>query len=110
MKEAVRFFDKDLVRRAHSRSYRNSMWPVDGLRNACVPRESVYDTELMRILTNWLAVECYIVTGQWRLVDKTTTGRPKHGYSDIVIKKANRGDRYLESAYCGNLMGSWRRV
>ena|ERR1700761_992106 len=46
-----------------------------------VPRESVYDTELMRLLRNWLTP--YTVSGLWHLVTKPD-GR--HKYSDIVIQ------------------------
>ena len=54
--ESLECFDKDLIRSAFSHSYKSSTVPVNGHRKTAVPRESVYDTELMRILTNWLSI------------------------------------------------------
>ncbi|KAF8639261.1 hypothetical protein AX16_010333 [Volvariella volvacea WC 439] len=55
---------------------------VDGYKNRRVPRESVYDSELMRILSSWLKQESCSVTGQWHHVDGSS-----HRYSDIVINE-----------------------
>lgn len=53
--ESLKCFDKEHIRLAPSRSYKSSKAvKVNGSRNAQVPRESAYDTELMRILSNWL--------------------------------------------------------
>jgi hypothetical protein len=47
---------------------------VDGVRKSKVPRESVYDMELLRILVNWLAKHPgFKFLGQWRL--RMGTGR-----------------------------------
>jgi hypothetical protein len=82
--EAVKFFDKDLIRRAPFNSHKTSNVPVAGLPNATVPRESVYETELMRILANWLRKQWgWTVTGQWH----SLTTRGKHRYSDVVIQR-----------------------
>jgi hypothetical protein len=82
--ESLKVFDKDLIRLACSRSYKSSLVKVGGLSDVSVPRESVYDTELMRILSNWLQKQYgWTVTGQWHL--QTTLG--EHKYTDIVIKK-----------------------
>jgi hypothetical protein len=83
LKEALKFFDKDLIRLAADYSYKQSKVHVGGHRNTSVPRESVYDTELMRILTNWLRPESFAVAGQYHR--KNSHGEDK--YSDIVIKK-----------------------
>jgi len=46
----------------------------------------VYDTELSRILVNWLVDGGgYEVTGQWHIVEKRDGEKNKHSYSDIVI-------------------------
>ncbi len=81
--ESLKFFDKALILRASSCSYKTSRVKVLGSRD--VPRESVYDTELMRILTNWLFNYDWKVHGQWHLADGT-----KHKHSDIVLKKNAR--------------------
>ncbi|KAF8592403.1 hypothetical protein K439DRAFT_1625790 [Ramaria rubella] len=84
--EATKFFEKELIRSSFKRSYKLSTVEVGGLVGCRVPRESVYDTELMRILINWLVFgEGYKVTGQWHL--RTDAGRNK--YSDIVIELEN---------------------
>jgi hypothetical protein len=55
---------------------------IGGSSNVSVPRESVYDTELMRILTNWLHDHHgWAVTGQWHL--HASDGNK---YSDIVVQ------------------------
>jgi hypothetical protein len=69
---------------AVSRSYKTALVKVGGLSRAPVPRESVYDTELIGVLSNWLRVNHgWSVTGQWHL----RTPSDKHIYSDIVLKK-----------------------
>ena len=82
LKESLKCFDKNLIREASDRSYKKLDVKVGGLRNIRVPRESVYDTELMRILLNWLKLEDYSVGGQCHLLSKQG-----HRYDDIVIKK-----------------------
>lgn len=56
-----------------------------GSPDGFVPRESVYDTELMRILSNWLSEFYWAVIGQWHLKDNGS-----HKYSDIVLKKGGK--------------------
>ena len=81
LREAVKLFSKTLIRGAESTSYKYSRGvQVGGNKNARVPRESVYDSELMRILSNWLVQMNYTVTGQWHT--KIDNG---HRYCDIVI-------------------------
>jgi len=83
--ESLKCFDKELIRLAAFRSYKSSKAAkVDGSPYAQVPRESVYDTELMRVLSNWLQRHHgWTVTGQWHL--KNPFG--KHKYTDIVLQK-----------------------
>jgi hypothetical protein len=85
--ESLKYFDKELIHLAAFRSSKSSKAiKVDGSRYAQVPRECVYDTELMRILSNWLqSHRGWTVTGQWHL--KNPFG--KHKYTDIVIQKTD---------------------
>ncbi|ORZ08255.1 P-loop containing nucleoside triphosphate hydrolase protein [Lobosporangium transversale] len=100
MKIALRFFDKNLIMQAGIRSYKRSGKTVKamGRYNAKVPRESVYDTELMRVLTNWLnKIEGYEIIGQWHLRELED-----HKYSDIVIKKAGEPTVVIELLATGS--------
>ena len=50
----------------------------------------MYNQEIMRILTNWLAKQhAYSITGQWHTEDTTMKGnaKGKHRILDVVIKK-----------------------
>lgn len=86
--ESLKFFDKELIRLAPNRSFKSSNVPVTGHPKRDVPRESVYDTELMRILTNWLSHQNgWTVTGQWHL--RNEDGRNTR-YPDIILKKNNK--------------------
>jgi hypothetical protein len=83
LKESLRFFDKANIQLAVHRAYKISTVRVGGRSRSSVPRESVYDTELMGILSNWLQGNYgWTVTGQWHLRDEG-----KHKYTDIVLKK-----------------------
>jgi hypothetical protein len=82
LKLAVKSFDKDIISLACFRSFKTAKVWVNGKRNQHVPRESVYDAELCRILRNWLNDAKFKVTGQWHLI---SNGNKKHSYSDIVI-------------------------
>jgi hypothetical protein len=84
LREAIHCFDKTIISNAYNRSFKTALVPVDSYRNVKVPRESVYDTELNRILINWIVKECnFQVTGQWHLIDHAE--KDEHYYSDIVI-------------------------
>jgi hypothetical protein len=97
LKESVRFFDKDLIRLAEYRSHKKASVKVPG--SIDVPRESVYDTELMRILSNWLQGQYgWTVTGQWHL----NNNLKEHKYPDIVIKKSNHLTVVLELLATGD--------
>jgi hypothetical protein len=96
--ESLKFFDKALIRLAASRSYKTSKVKIPSIPDSHVPRESVYDTELMRILSNWLRSRYdWTVTGQWHLHTDT-----KHKYSDIVIKKKDNPTVVLELLATGD--------
>jgi len=84
LKESLKYFDKDNIRLAAFRSYKVSPVKVGGASHTHVPRESVYDNELMGILSNWLQGNYgWSVTGQWHLRNPSE----KHKFSDIVLKK-----------------------
>jgi hypothetical protein len=73
-KIAIKYFDGEIIRGGYNRSYKR-------YKGDCVPRESVYDTEMMRILVSWLpGGKDLTVTGQWHLMDNGS-----HRYSDIVV-------------------------
>lgn len=91
--ESLKFFDKTLIHLAASHSYKTSKVRIPSLPNGRVPRESVYDTELMRILSNWLRNRHnWTVIGQWHLQNDMK----KHRYSDIVIKNEDNPSIVLE--------------
>ncbi|KAG0195935.1 hypothetical protein BGX31_005699 [Mortierella sp. GBA43] len=91
LKQVVMLFDRDLIR--YNRAYKNSgNIQVDGCHYKDVPRESVYDNQLLRILTNWFKASGYEATGQWHTHDDK--GHSK--YSDIVISKDNKPTVVME--------------
>ena len=100
LQEALKFFDRDHIRLAADTSFKLSRsLRVNGFSNKRVPRESVYDQEMIRILSNWLVIQHkYSVTGQWHTVDYTMQGNPegKHKFLDIVIKKPGEQTIVLE--------------
>jgi hypothetical protein len=97
--ESLKYFDKDLIRLAASRSHKKSSVKIPGSPDGHVPRESVYDTELMRILSNWLQVQNgWTVTGQWHLKNDLK----EHRYPDIVIKKPEHRTVVLELLATGD--------
>ena len=81
--ESLKFFDKALTLNASSCSYKTPKVKIHGPHGRHVPRESVYDTELMRILANWVRKYGWSVDSQWHLEDNLK----RHEYSDIVLKK-----------------------
>jgi len=85
LEQSLKCFDKELIRLAFSCSYKLSKVWVNGSPRTRVPRASVYDTELMRILCNWLLGAGWSITGQWHM----TTNDGKHKYSDIVMQRKN---------------------
>ena len=87
LRTAIQFFDKDVITNAFARSFKTARdLYVGGQKMEHVPRESVYDTELNRILVNWLCrMGGFEVTGQWHMVQNHDGEKDKHSYSDIVI-------------------------
>jgi len=84
LKGSLKYFDKDTIRLAVSRSYKTALVKVGSLSSAPVARESVYDTELIGILSNWLQVNTgWSVTGQWHL----RNALDKHKYTNVVLQK-----------------------
>ncbi len=90
LKESICCFDKTIISNAFHRSFKNALVKVNSFHNQKVPRESIYDTELNRILVNWIVKEClFDVTGQWHLIEHADNDKKdKHNYSDIVIISA----------------------
>src|ERR1051325_10278673 len=88
LKMAIQFFDKDIISNAFIRSYKvsdKSLY-VDGRNKKRVPQERVYDTELNRILVNWLVKPNGLGgTGQWHLVESHANKRDSNTYSALVI-------------------------
>ncbi|RIB21067.1 hypothetical protein C2G38_2140849 [Gigaspora rosea] len=66
VKQAFCFFDQNTIAQGSSRPYKSSNnLLVDSKPNMNVPRESVYDAEMYRILFNWLTkVYHYVIIGQ----------------------------------------------
>ncbi|CAG8505327.1 5276_t:CDS:1, partial [Cetraspora pellucida] len=89
IKSAVHTFDLKTIALGSSRSYKSSNHlQVDSKCNTNVPRESVYDAEMYRILHNWLAkVHGFEITGQWHLEGMCDDGDYHHFYSDLTITK-----------------------
>jgi hypothetical protein len=84
LKMSIQFFDEGIIYKAFDRSFKTAYVYVKGQKNMLVPKESVYDTELIRILVNWIAKQAgFQVTGQWHLIEYHAD---KHTYSNIVIK------------------------
>ncbi|KAK0239550.1 hypothetical protein EDD85DRAFT_454149 [Armillaria nabsnona] len=76
------FFQRNVIQAASRTAHKIAGVYVDGHREMPVPRESVYNDELMRILSDWLSIYYgWSVTGQYHL----RTGEGGHKYSDIVI-------------------------
>ncbi|CAG8798763.1 20012_t:CDS:2, partial [Racocetra persica] len=89
IKSAVRIFDPKTIALGSSRSYKSSNHLlVDSKCNTYVPRESVYDAEMYRILHNWLAkVYDFEITGQWHLEGMCNDEGYHHCYNNLMIKK-----------------------
>ncbi len=98
-KESIKFFNKDLIHGAVFLSYKQSKVRVGGAIDTPVPWESVYDTELMRILTNWLTgMGNFTITGQPHF--KTHHGEDK--YPDILVSKLGYPTVVLELIATGD--------
>ncbi|KAF9404443.1 hypothetical protein BGZ76_006973 [Entomortierella beljakovae] len=83
LKTTLTFFDQELIAYTRTKASKVARTVhVDGGLNSLVPRESVYDTEMMRILANWLPQNGYRVIGQHHVGKK---------YCDITIKDKLKG-------------------
>ncbi|RIB00565.1 hypothetical protein C2G38_2129665 [Gigaspora rosea] len=89
IKSAVRVFDQKTIALGSTRSYKcSNHLQVESKCDECVPRESVYDAEMYRILHNWLAkVHGFEITGQWHLEGIGSDGDWHHLFCDLTIKK-----------------------
>lgn len=97
--ESLKFFDKDLIRATGSRSFKSSTVLVCGVSGSHVPRESVYDAELMRIFCCWLRpLHGWNVTGQWHL--RTALGQ--HKYTDMILQQDKSPPIVLELLATGD--------
>ena len=85
LKEALQTPDREPIARAAGCSYKVAKIKVGGRNEVKVPRESVYDSEMIRILSNWLQQERYKVTGQWHYLIGND-----YKYSDIVINGGSK--------------------
>ena len=100
LKECLKFFDKDLIQQATIRSYKIAKVKVDKHCGSQVPWESVYNTELIRVLRNWLSkLENYMVNGQYHL----TGDEGEDKYAAIMIKKLDEPTVLLELLAHGEL-------
>ncbi len=82
LEQAVAVFDGQHMADASRTSFKSSgTITVRGRENFQVPRESVYDTELMRILSNWLTPFGWKVTSQWYSLN----GSNPHKFSSITL-------------------------
>jgi hypothetical protein len=97
--ETLKFFNKNLILLASSCSYKTPKVKITNSFGDQVPRESVYGTELMRILANWLDQQSgWSVTGQWHLQNRLN----RHKYSDIVLKEGENQSIVLELVATGD--------
>ncbi|KAF0357827.1 P-loop containing nucleoside triphosphate hydrolase protein [Gigaspora margarita] len=89
LKLAVCTFDQATIALGSNRAYKKlNHLCVNSEPNAKVPRESVYDSEMYRVLQNWLKIiNNFRVTGQWHLEQVGEDGDHHHLYCDLVISQ-----------------------
>ncbi|CAG8626895.1 12054_t:CDS:2, partial [Gigaspora margarita] len=80
LKQVICVFDQETIKSRNS--FKLAHVPVSNANNREVSRESVYDTELYRIMSNWLGR--FTITGQWHLKYRAS-GHINNKYVDIVI-------------------------
>ncbi|CAG8747858.1 15242_t:CDS:2 [Racocetra persica] len=90
LKLAVCTFDQNAITLGSTRSYKSSNYlRVETKCNEKVPKESIYDAEMYRILMNWLAKDHdFEITGQWHLKQVCEDGDWHDLYSDLTIKRS----------------------
>ncbi|CAG8459020.1 4837_t:CDS:2 [Cetraspora pellucida] len=91
LKQTVLVFDKETIKSL--RSYKIAHMLVNNAKNERVPRESVYDVELYRIISNWLGG--FTITGQWHLKYRASE-HINNKYVDIVISRPDHPTIVLE--------------
>ncbi|CAG8761697.1 8437_t:CDS:2, partial [Racocetra fulgida] len=89
--QVVRVFDQETIK--SNNSFKIAHVPVNNANNREVPRESVYDAELYRVMSNWLSR--FTVTGQWHLKYRAG-GHINNKYVDIVISRPDHPTIALE--------------
>ncbi|CAG8686291.1 6922_t:CDS:2, partial [Cetraspora pellucida] len=82
LKQVTCVFDKETIRSRNS--FKIAQVLVGNVNHRNVPRESVYDAELYRIMSNWLGG--FRITGQWYLKYRAS-GHINNKYVDIVISR-----------------------
>ncbi|CAG8695878.1 20067_t:CDS:2, partial [Dentiscutata erythropus] len=85
LKQVVCIFDREIMKSCNS--FKTAHVLVNNVDKLEVPRESVYDAELYRIMSNWLVG--FTITGQWHL-KYCISGHINHKYVDIVISRSNK--------------------
>ncbi|CAG8740359.1 16435_t:CDS:2, partial [Dentiscutata erythropus] len=85
LKQVVCIFDREIMK--FRNSFKTAHVLVNNVDKLEVPRKSVYNAELYRIMSNWL-VE-FTVTGQWHLKYRTS-GHINHKYVNIIISRPNK--------------------
>ena len=92
LEKAVVLFDgRHMADASRTSSKSSGSIVVDSMKKCQVPRESVYDIELMRILSNWLNPFGWKVTCQWHLLNDSG----KHKFTDVTLKSVT-GQTILE--------------
>ncbi|RUS20152.1 hypothetical protein BC937DRAFT_86262 [Endogone sp. FLAS-F59071] len=89
---ATSYFNKNILRNAIYRSFKLvRSGKVENRTHCEVPRESVYQSELARILILWIAnIYTLEVTTQWHVVYEEAQGSAlQHKYCDIIITSPN---------------------
>lgn len=91
MKLLIPQFNANIIYLGSSRSYKKPQFlKANSTQNVLVPRESVYDAEMYRVLVNWLAYSFNIeITGQWHLEFVGHDGGYHHSYCDLTLKYPN---------------------
>ncbi|CAG8496711.1 10657_t:CDS:2 [Gigaspora margarita] len=89
--QVVCVFDQETIK--FNNSFKIAHVPVNNANNREVPRESVYDAELYRVMSNWLSR--FTVMGQWHLKYRAG-GHINNKYVDIVILRSDHPTIALE--------------
>jgi hypothetical protein len=88
MKLLIPQFNANIIYLGSSRSYKKPKFlKRNSAQNVLVPRESVYDAEMYRVMVNWLVYSFNIeITGQWHLEFVGQDGGYHHSYCDLSLK------------------------